>query len=113
MLFKRKRKPERIVPGLERTKDNREFFIPQINVIEDKRTTRKKFVSPIFGKVVKDDVNIPQDRQGAGAGQTGRTGGGAGTRASGAGPAADAKALVQHAASCARLPATAIRRVAP
>ena len=43
MLFKRKRKPERIVPGLERTKDNREFFIPQINVIEDKRTTRKKF----------------------------------------------------------------------
>lgn len=66
MLFKRKRKPERIVPGLERTKDNREFFIPQVNVIEDKRTTRKKFVSPIFGKVVKDDVNIPQDRQGAG-----------------------------------------------
>jgi S-DNA-T family DNA segregation ATPase FtsK/SpoIIIE len=65
-LFKRKKKPERIVPGFERTPDNREFFIPQISVIEDKKTTRNKFVSPIFGKVVKDEVNIPQDRKGLG-----------------------------------------------
>ncbi len=66
MFFKKKRKPERIIPGYSRTEDNREFFIPQINKIEDKKTLRNKFVSPIFGKVVKDDVVIPQDRQGKG-----------------------------------------------
>ncbi len=66
MLFKRKKKPERVIPGFERTTDNREFFIPQISIIEDKKTTRNKFVSPIFGKVVKDEVNIPQDRKGLG-----------------------------------------------
>ncbi|HPJ23416.1 MAG TPA: DNA translocase FtsK [Bacillota bacterium] len=66
MFGKRNKKPERIIPGFSRTPDNREFFIPQISVIEDKKTLRNKFVSPIFGKVVKDDVVIPQDRQGWG-----------------------------------------------
>jgi len=66
MSPKRNKKPERIIPGTSRTPDNREFFIPQISVIEDKRTLRNKFVSPIFGKVVKDEVVIPQDRQGWG-----------------------------------------------
>lgn len=66
MLFKRKKKREKIVPGLSRTEDNREFFIPQIRKIEDKKTARNKFVSPIFGKVVRDEVNIPQDRKGSG-----------------------------------------------
>ncbi len=66
MLFKKKRKPERIIPGFNRTEDNREFYIPQINIIEDKRTLTNRFVSPIFGKVVKDEVVIPQDRQGRG-----------------------------------------------
>ncbi len=65
-MFNRKKKPERIVPGYTRTQDNREFFIPQIAKIEDKKTLRNKFVSPIFGKHVKDDVQIPQDRQGWG-----------------------------------------------
>jgi S-DNA-T family DNA segregation ATPase FtsK/SpoIIIE len=66
MLFKRNKKPGKVIPGFERTPDSREFFIPQISVIEDKKTTRNKFVSPIFGKVVKDEVNIPQDREGSG-----------------------------------------------
>ncbi|MCK4551476.1 MAG: DNA translocase FtsK [Tenericutes bacterium] len=66
MLFKKKRKLERIIPGFSRTDDNREFFIPQINLIEDKKTLRNKFVSPIFGKAVKDEVTIPQDRHGVG-----------------------------------------------
>lgn len=48
MSFKHKKKRERIVPGYSRTPDNREFFIPQINVIEDKKTLRNKFVSPIL-----------------------------------------------------------------
>ncbi|XMB71819.1 DNA translocase FtsK [Mycoplasmatota bacterium WC30] len=65
-MFKKKRKPERIIPGFNRTENNREFFIPQINIIEDKRTLTNKFVSPIFGKVVRDEVSIPQDRQGRG-----------------------------------------------
>ena len=65
-MFFKKKKPERIIPGYSRTEDNREFFIPQINKIEDKKTLRNKFVSPIFGKIVKDDVVIPQDRQGKG-----------------------------------------------
>ncbi|OQX93558.1 MAG: hypothetical protein B6I17_02350 [Tenericutes bacterium 4572_104] len=66
MSFKHKKKRERIVPGYSRTPDNREFFIPQINVIEDKKTLRNKFVSPIFGRIVKDEINIPEDRQGWG-----------------------------------------------
>lgn len=66
MIFKRKKLPERLIPGLERTPDNREFFIPQISTLEDKKTSRNKFVSPIFGDAVKDEVNIPQDRKGSG-----------------------------------------------
>lgn len=66
MFSKRKKKPQRMIPGFSRTEDNRDFFIPQISVIEDKKITRNKFVSPIFGKVVKDEVVIPQDRQGWG-----------------------------------------------
>jgi len=66
MLFKKKKKLDRIVPGYSRTKDNREFFIPQISKIEDKKAMRNKFVSPISGKATKDDILIPQDRQGWG-----------------------------------------------
>jgi S-DNA-T family DNA segregation ATPase FtsK/SpoIIIE len=66
MFFTKKKKPDRIIPGFTRSEDNREFFIPQISVIEDKKTLRNKFVSPIFGKIVKDEVNIPQDRHGSG-----------------------------------------------
>ncbi len=65
-MFNRKKKPERIIPGYTRTPDNREFFIPQISVIEDKKALRNKFVSPIFGTAAKDEVTIPQDRQGWG-----------------------------------------------
>ncbi|MBN2696867.1 MAG: DNA translocase FtsK [Bacilli bacterium] len=63
MLFKKKKSPPRIVPGLTRTEDSRPFFIPQINKLEDKETLKKKFVSPIFGKSVKDDVVVPNDRK--------------------------------------------------
>ncbi len=66
MFFKKKPKRERIIPGFERTEDKREFYIPQINVIEDKKTMRNRFVSPIFGNSVKDEVIIPQDRKGTG-----------------------------------------------
>ncbi len=66
MFFKKKPKRERIIPGYERTEDTQEFYIPQINVIEDKKTLRNRFVSPIFGKSVKDEVVIPQDRKGSG-----------------------------------------------
>ncbi len=66
MFFRKKNKPERIVPGFTRTEDTREFFIPQISVIEDKKTLRNHFVSPIFGKSVKDETVIPQDRKGSG-----------------------------------------------
>lgn len=65
-MSRRKRKPERMVPGFERTPDNRDFFVPHMNKLEDKKNTRNKFVSPIFGKVVKDVVEIPQDRKGTG-----------------------------------------------
>ncbi len=64
MCFRRKNKlPPRIVPGMTRTEDTRPFFIPQINKLEDKETLKKKFVSPIFGKSVKDDVLVPNDRK--------------------------------------------------
>jgi len=66
MFSKRKKQPEKMIPGFERTLDNREFFIPQISEIADKKTSRNKFVSPIFGNAVKDEVNIPQDRKGTG-----------------------------------------------
>ncbi len=66
MIFQRKIKRERIIPGLTRTEDTREFYIPQVSKIEDKKTLRNKFVSPIFGKSVKDDMVVPQDRKGSG-----------------------------------------------
>jgi S-DNA-T family DNA segregation ATPase FtsK/SpoIIIE len=65
--FKKKEKlPERIVPGFERTPDTREFFIPKIAELDDKATSKRTFVSPIFGKHVKDEVMVPKDRQGTG-----------------------------------------------
>lgn len=63
MCFKRKAMPERIVPGFERTEDTRPFFIPQISKLEDKETSKKKFVSPVFGTAVKDDISVPNDRK--------------------------------------------------
>lgn len=66
MWFKKKAKPDRIVPGFERTEDTRTFFIPKIAELDDKETSKQKFVSPIFGKHVKDEVVLPQDRAGQG-----------------------------------------------
>lgn len=63
MLFKKKKPIPRIVPGRQRTKDTRPFFIPQIRKLEDKETMKQKFVSPIFGKSVKDDILVPNDRK--------------------------------------------------
>ncbi|MFA7045634.1 MAG: hypothetical protein WC172_05150, partial [Candidatus Izemoplasmatales bacterium] len=63
MCFKRKKMPDRIIPGFERTDDTRPFFIPQINKLEDKETAKKKFVSPVFGTAVKDDITVPNDRK--------------------------------------------------
>ncbi|MGD9910757.1 MAG: DNA translocase FtsK, partial [Candidatus Izemoplasmatales bacterium] len=56
----------RIVPGTSRTPDTREFFIPQISKLEDKETKKQKFVSPIFGKSVKDEVKVPNDHSSRG-----------------------------------------------
>ncbi|MFA5007198.1 MAG: DNA translocase FtsK [Candidatus Izemoplasmatales bacterium] len=66
MLFRKKRVLERIVPGVERTPDTRTFFIPKIADLEDKETMKRRFVSPIFGKQVKDDVVVPHDRSQSG-----------------------------------------------
>jgi S-DNA-T family DNA segregation ATPase FtsK/SpoIIIE len=50
---------ERMVPGLERTPDTRPFFIPKITSLEDKATSKSRFVSPVFGRAVKDEVVVP------------------------------------------------------
>jgi S-DNA-T family DNA segregation ATPase FtsK/SpoIIIE len=50
----------RIVPGLERTPDTRAFFIPKITSLEDKATQKSRFVSPVFGRAVKDEVVVPK-----------------------------------------------------
>ena len=63
MLFKKKNLKPRIVPGFQRTEDNRPFFIPKISKLEDKETMKKKFVSPIFGTSVKDEVIVQNDRK--------------------------------------------------
>ncbi|MGI6392816.1 MAG: DNA translocase FtsK [Candidatus Izemoplasmatales bacterium] len=63
MKRRRRKLPERIVPGFSRTEDSRPFYIPQITKIDDKETMKKKFVSPVFGKAVKDDVIVPNDRK--------------------------------------------------
>ena len=64
-LFRRRKKrfKERIVPGYTRTEDTREFFIPQIRKMEDKKTSKQKFVSPVFGKTAKDEISIPNDHK--------------------------------------------------
>jgi len=62
--MKTKIKPQfrdRIVPGVERSEDTREFFIPQISKLADKEMRKQKFVSPIFGKSVKDEISFPTD----------------------------------------------------
>jgi len=58
-----KRFIDRMVPPFERSADSREFFIPQLSKLEDKETKKQKFVSPIFGKAVKDEVVVPNDRK--------------------------------------------------
>ena len=65
MFFKKKNKPERIVPKSSRTKDNRPFFIPEIRAIEDKKNMTNTFISP-FGIENKNIINIPNDRTGSG-----------------------------------------------
>jgi S-DNA-T family DNA segregation ATPase FtsK/SpoIIIE len=66
MWFKKKKELDRVVPGFDRTPDNRPFFIPKISELDDKETSKQKFVSPIFGKHVKDDVVIPHEREAQG-----------------------------------------------
>ncbi|HOW38436.1 MAG TPA: hypothetical protein PLZ76_05950, partial [Bacillota bacterium] len=65
MWFKKKtqKMPDRIIPGMERTEDTHVFFIPKIAELDDKVTSKRTFVSPIFGKHVKDEVVVPKDRQ--------------------------------------------------
>ena len=60
MFGKKKIKLERIVPGVSRTPDQRQFFIPRISALEDKVTQKRGFISPVFGKNVKDEVVIPK-----------------------------------------------------
>lgn len=62
-MSKKKRKADRIIPNTSRTEDTRPFFIPQIHKLQDKETLKQKFVSPIFGKNVKDEISIPNDRK--------------------------------------------------
>lgn len=63
MLFKRKKPAERIIPATSRTEDTRLFYIPKISELSDKETLKRQFVSPIFGKNVKDEVVIANDRK--------------------------------------------------
>lgn len=62
-MFKRKKELERIVPGFARSEDARPFFIPKISEHSDKETLKRQFVSPIFGKSVKNDIVIDTDRK--------------------------------------------------
>lgn len=68
MLFLKKKKkwPDRIIPAFDRTPDTREFYIPKIAELDDKVTSKRTFVSPIFGKHVKDEVAVPRDRAASG-----------------------------------------------
>lgn len=63
---KNQRFNDRIVVGKERTPDTRPFFIPQISKLEDKETLKQKFVSPIFGKAVKDEIKLPSAEKSSG-----------------------------------------------
>ena len=56
MLFKKKR----LVAVKERTADTVPFVIPQIEKRDERDNYKKnKFVSPIFGRKVKDEIVIP------------------------------------------------------
>ena len=61
MFGKKRIALERIVPGTSRTPDKHQFFIPRISSLEDKVTQKRGFVSPVFGKNVKDEVIIPKN----------------------------------------------------
>lgn len=63
-MFKRRKLPPRMVPGLTRTEDTREFFIPQISKLNEKKKVRNKFVGAVSGSSVKDEVYIPEDNKG-------------------------------------------------
>ncbi|MCF7924895.1 MAG: DNA translocase FtsK [Candidatus Izimaplasma sp.] len=65
MFFKKKKKPERIIPRKTRTKDNRPFYIPQITAIEDKKRMRQDFVGPA-GVSTKNIMTVTSDRKGTG-----------------------------------------------
>ncbi len=59
-MFGKKNKMEKIVPAKRRTFDSRVFIIPQIETGEEKKTEKlNAFVSPIYGKSVKDEVVAP------------------------------------------------------
>jgi S-DNA-T family DNA segregation ATPase FtsK/SpoIIIE len=63
MMLKKKKTLERIIPGFSRSEDIRPFFIPKISELADKETLKRQFVSPIFGKSVKNDIVIENDRK--------------------------------------------------
>ncbi len=61
MLFF-KRKPKKLTPPMKRTPDERPFQVYEISERKkapEKQFRKSEFVSPIFGKNVKDDVVIP------------------------------------------------------
>ncbi len=62
-MLKKKKTLERIIPGFSRSEDIRPFFIPKISELADKETLKRQFVSPIFGKSVKNDIVIENDRK--------------------------------------------------
>jgi DNA segregation ATPase FtsK/SpoIIIE, S-DNA-T family len=59
----KKKEKERIIPATERTPDSRPFFIPKITEHEDKTMLKRRFVSPVFGKSVKDEVVLPANHR--------------------------------------------------
>ncbi|MFW5888826.1 MAG: DNA translocase FtsK [Bacillota bacterium] len=65
MFFKKKNKPDRIIPKKTRSKDNRPFYIPQITAIEDKKRMRQGFVGPA-GVSSKNIMSVTSDRKGSG-----------------------------------------------
>jgi DNA segregation ATPase FtsK/SpoIIIE, S-DNA-T family len=59
----KKKERERIIPASERTLDTRPFFIPKITEHEDKTMLKRRFVSPVFGKSVKDEIVLPTNHR--------------------------------------------------
>ena len=57
----KKKKLEKLQPVVQRTADNVPFFIPKV-YLEGERPEDKKnrFVSPIYGNKVKDDIVVPR-----------------------------------------------------